>query len=230
MPEHRRHYPRRVVATWAVGLLCALLLTGCTTPVPGFDPQQADVVAQRGAARLLAADRLSVITGGRPSLASARIDSCVPGQDSLERRDPWAQRCTYGSSTAVAVDRIDTAVDMLAAGLDQLGCPDPERLRQTLAQWSGVNPGEPGPDDPAFSAAVLPPQVHRCGEAEVWIRFTTPDDPLLETTVAAAARTTDPLVVSARPYTDAEMRAMRTAPGEVIVLVTVWRLYHQEPR
>lgn len=217
-------------------LVTAVALVTATGCGPGeasrFDPQRADVVAARGDARLATANALATVTGGRLTEASARIDSCTPGEDDWKDRDPWALRCHYSYANALLVDDIDEAAAVVGDGLAAQGCDHPRQLADLLARWSELNPGEPGPGDPDFRPGVVPPTLTRCEDLEVWVRVSSPDDPLLVMTAAAAASTSDPTVVTARPFTDAELDRLRMAGeyGRVVLFVTARQLYHEEPR
>lgn len=210
--------------------LAVLGAAACSTPAPLFDPQRADIVAARGAGRVHAADGLAAMT--RPLLVaeSATIDSCVPGLDSWKIREPWSQRCWFSYAGVVVVPDMDRAATVVHSGLVALGCNDPNQLAELLHRWGEINPGEPLPADGDFVASVLPPQLSQCGDREVWIRFSTPTDSLLEVVGADAASSRDPIVVSARPFSDPAFTRLRAQTGGVIMFVTVRTMYHQEPR
>lgn len=217
---------------WLLTTVTLLAVAGCSqVETQTFDPQRADVIAERGPARVATADALATVTGGRLSFASARIDSCLPGRDSWKQRDPWALRCHFNYATVLTVDDIATAATLVSNGLAAQGCQDPRQLSDQLAHWLQFNPGEPLPGDPEFNAAVVPPILAKCGDIEVWVRISSPDDALLPVTAAAAASTSDPVVVTARPFTAATIAELRTeAGGGVVIFVTARTLYHEEPR
>lgn len=205
---------------------------GCTqVEAPRFDPQRDDVVTARGAARVATADTLATVTGDRLTTASARIDSCVAGADDWKNRDPWALRCYYSYATALVADDIGQAAAIVGDGLAAQDCEDPGQLADQLSRWEELNPGEPAPGDPDFLAGVVPPILTTCGDMEVWVRLSTPDDALLAVTAGEAAGTTDATVVGARPFTATDVTRLRNGDeGQVVIFVTARQLYHEEPR
>ncbi len=219
-----------------IGLLLALVVLATTAcqgpPRITFDPDQPEVTAARGAARVTNADVLAELTRPNPTVASARIDSCVRGADTWTRRDSWTLRCHYRTATALRVSNLSVAARRLGRSLEALGCVDPSRMSRLLDHWGEVNPGEPGPGSLGFRPGVFPDQVLDCGEVEIWTRISSADDPLLDMTAVDAASTHDPIVVSVRPFSAdevAELSRTGSAPS-VVIFVTVVSLYHQEER
>lgn len=204
----------------------AAVVTACTTPAAAtFDPQRLDVRLARSSTRVAVTSALHQVTGDRPTAASAWMDSCESGAGG-----PWARRCSYQHSVALTLPDMTTAGRSVEAGLQAASCSNPLALTDQLAGWRQANPGEPAPGDDDFQPGVVAPMVTDCAGGQLWIRLTSPTDPLLDRTVTAAASSTSPILVTARPYDAEATEELRGSTDQVIVLISLSRTYHEEQR
>lgn len=232
-PSGARRPGAAQLASTLVALVLLVVASACEGPARiSFDPDHPEITAARGTARVANADVLAQLTGTTPTLASARIDSCVRGADTWTRRDSWTLRCHYRTATALQVSDLSVAARDLGRSLESLGCADPSRMTRLLEHWGEINPGEPGPSADDFRPGVFPDQVLDCGAVEIWTRISSADDPLLDLTAVDAASTQDPVVVSARPFTVDEVTAMAqgSPPPTAVIFLTVVSLYHEQER
>lgn len=207
------------------------LLTSCTTPAAAtFDPQRTDVRLARSQARVEVTSTLSRVVGNRSTTASAWMDRCDPGRAGLQNNDPWSRRCSYEHSVALTVADMATAQDLVESGLEAARCESPMTLSDQLDSWDQANPGEPAPGDEDFQPGVVAPALTDCAGGQLWIRLTSPTDPHLDRTLSAAASTTSPMVVSAQPYDSDATEELRGTQDPVIVVFSLNRPYHEEPR
>ncbi|MDN5727347.1 MAG: hypothetical protein L0G99_15675, partial [Propionibacteriales bacterium] len=131
---------------------------------------------------------------------------------------------------ALTLPDMRTAGNAVETGLKAASCSNPLALTDQIVGWRQANPGEPAPGDDDFQPGVVAPMMTDCAGGQLWIRLTSPTDPLLDRTITAAASSTSPILVTARPYDAEATEELRGGTNQVIVLMSLSRTYLEEPR